>query len=83
MSKREGYGRIENSTGKKTCWDCVNIRVGCFPNRWCKEYPDRHIYSGPETEVIEDGTTMAESCPSYSLRPGLRDDGKKWDEEDA
>lgn len=73
--------RIENPTGKKTCWDCVNVRVGTFPDRWCSLYPDRHIYSSPESEVAEEGTTMAESCPSYGLRLGLEPEGHAWDEE--
>lgn len=71
---------VQNNTGLKSCWECANIRVDGFPVRWCVVYPEQHIYVRPDAELENNGTTFAETCPSYAKNPTLNG-GKEWDEE--
>lgn len=53
--------------GHKSCWNCQHIRVGSFPYRTCLKHPEQHIWSDPETEVIEakDNKTIADQCVDF------------------
>ena len=39
-----------------------------------------HVYSGPESEVKENGTTVANDCPHYVLNPNFVKE-PEWDED--
>jgi len=71
--------QISNPTGLRTCWDCIHIRVGSFPERMCSKR-HVHVYSGPESEVKENGTTVANDCPHYVLNPNFVKE-PEWDED--
>jgi hypothetical protein len=71
---------FQNDTGLKSCWECANIRVNDFPMRRCVVYPDHLPYHSVDAELKEEGTTFAETCPSFTKNPTIRED-KGWDEE--